>query len=66
MLYAWSEDETEESLKQDPDVNLVPTLLEKIILPKLKVPASRAQPDGGPNPRSVNKLCHTTMPGILQ
>ncbi|XP_065355283.1 PAX3- and PAX7-binding protein 1 isoform X1 [Calliphora vicina] len=35
MLYAWSEDETEESLKQDPDVNLVPTLLEKIILPKL-------------------------------
>ncbi|XP_023306542.2 PAX3- and PAX7-binding protein 1 isoform X1 [Lucilia cuprina] len=35
MLYAWSEDETEEVLKQDPDVNLVPTLLEKIILPKL-------------------------------
>ncbi|KAM7362584.1 PAX3- and PAX7-binding protein 1 [Cochliomyia hominivorax] len=35
MLYAWSEEETEESLKQDPDVHLVPTLLEKIVLPKL-------------------------------
>ena len=35
MLYAWSEDETEDTLKQDPDVQLVPTLIEKIILPKL-------------------------------
>ena len=35
MLYAWSEEETEETLKQDPDVHLVPTLLEKIILPKI-------------------------------
>lgn len=35
MLYACSEDETEETLKQDPDVHLVPTLIERIILPKL-------------------------------
>ncbi|XP_061398036.1 PAX3- and PAX7-binding protein 1 [Musca vetustissima] len=35
ILYAWHENETEESLRQDPDVNLVPTLIEKIILPKI-------------------------------
>ncbi|XP_075146606.1 PAX3- and PAX7-binding protein 1 [Haematobia irritans] len=35
ILYAWKEDETEESLRQDPDVNLVPTLIEKIVLPKI-------------------------------
>ncbi|XP_013112939.2 PAX3- and PAX7-binding protein 1 isoform X2 [Stomoxys calcitrans] len=35
ILYAWTEEETEESLRQDPDVNLVPTLIEKIILPKI-------------------------------
>ncbi|GBP14426.1 hypothetical protein EVAR_73698_1 [Eumeta japonica] len=29
------------------------------------LPASRAQPDGGPNLRSVNKPCRITMPGIL-
>uniref|UniRef100_T1P7K3 GC-rich sequence DNA-binding factor-like protein n=1 Tax=Musca domestica TaxID=7370 RepID=T1P7K3_MUSDO len=35
ILYAWNENESEESLRQDPDVNLVPTLIEKIILPKI-------------------------------
>lgn len=35
MLYAWSENETEASLKNDPDVMLVPTLIEKIIIPKV-------------------------------
>ncbi|XP_030565677.1 PAX3- and PAX7-binding protein 1 isoform X1 [Drosophila novamexicana] len=35
MLYACQSDETVERLKQDPDVNLVPSLIEKIVLPKL-------------------------------
>ncbi|XP_067636201.1 PAX3- and PAX7-binding protein 1 isoform X2 [Eurosta solidaginis] len=35
MLFGWSEDETEASLKLDPDFNLVPTIIEKILLPKL-------------------------------
>ncbi|XP_017466846.1 PREDICTED: PAX3- and PAX7-binding protein 1 isoform X1 [Rhagoletis zephyria] len=35
MLYAWSEDETETSLRLDVDVSLVPTIIEKIILPKV-------------------------------
>lgn len=35
MLYAWSEEETEDILKADPDVSLVPTLIEKIIIPKV-------------------------------
>ncbi|CAD6996092.1 unnamed protein product [Ceratitis capitata] len=35
MLYAWSEHETEETLRLDPDVNLVPTIIEKILLPKV-------------------------------
>lgn len=35
ILYAWDENETEECLRQDPDVNLVPTLIEKIVLPKI-------------------------------
>ncbi|XP_034485119.1 PAX3- and PAX7-binding protein 1 isoform X1 [Drosophila innubila] len=35
MLYAFQPDETVERLKQDPDVNLVPSLIEKIVLPKV-------------------------------
>lgn len=35
MMYAYSETETEETLSIDPDVTLVPVLVEKIILPKL-------------------------------
>ncbi|KAH8420794.1 hypothetical protein KR222_005393 [Zaprionus bogoriensis] len=35
MLYAYQSDETVEHLKQDPDVNLVPSLIEKIVLPKV-------------------------------
>ena len=35
MKYAWSSTETEEQLAVDPDVRLVPVLVEKIILPKI-------------------------------
>lgn len=35
MQYAWSSNETEEQLLNDPDVRLVPVLIEKIILPKI-------------------------------
>lgn len=35
MKYGWSTAETEESLSNDPDVRLVPVLVEKIILPKV-------------------------------
>lgn len=35
MLYGMQKNETEESLLTDPDVNLVPTVVEKIIVPKL-------------------------------
>ncbi|TDG39651.1 hypothetical protein AWZ03_013924 [Drosophila navojoa] len=35
MLYACQSDETVEQLKQDPDLNLVPSLIEKIVLPKV-------------------------------
>lgn len=35
MLYACESDETIERLKQDPDVNLVPSLIEKIVLPRV-------------------------------
>ncbi|XP_039964546.1 PAX3- and PAX7-binding protein 1 isoform X1 [Bactrocera tryoni] len=35
MLYAGGEDETEATLRLDPDVNLVPTIIEKIVLPKM-------------------------------
>ncbi|XP_058449593.1 PAX3- and PAX7-binding protein 1 isoform X2 [Malaya genurostris] len=34
-LYGRSPDETETSLAEDPDVRLIPTLVEKIVLPKL-------------------------------
>lgn len=34
-IYGRSEKETEESLKNDPDVFLIPTVIEKTILPKL-------------------------------
>ncbi|KAH8335439.1 hypothetical protein KR074_002077 [Drosophila pseudoananassae] len=37
MLYACQPDEKIEELKSDPDVNLVPALVEKIVLPKLTV-----------------------------
>lgn len=36
MLYGLSKSETEETLRTDPDLNLVPTVVDKIILPKLK------------------------------
>lgn len=35
MKYGWNENETEESLMDDPDVTLVPVIIEKIILPKV-------------------------------
>lgn len=35
MKYGWHENETEESLMDDPDVKLVPVIVEKIILPKV-------------------------------
>ncbi|ALC46916.1 CG1965 [Drosophila busckii] len=35
MLYASEANETVETLKQDPDLNLVPLLIEKIVLPKV-------------------------------
>ncbi|KAH8362244.1 hypothetical protein KR200_003504 [Drosophila serrata] len=35
MLYACQPDETVDQLKNDPDINLVPALIEKIILPKV-------------------------------
>lgn len=35
MLYACQPDETVNQLKNDPDVNLVPSLIEKIVLPKV-------------------------------
>ncbi|EDV91346.1 PAX3- and PAX7-binding protein 1 isoform X1 [Drosophila grimshawi] len=35
MLYACQPDETVDRLKQDPDFNLVPSLMEKIVLPKV-------------------------------
>lgn len=35
MLYACQSNETVEQLKQDPDLNLVPSLIEKIVLPKV-------------------------------
>ncbi|XP_030376119.1 PAX3- and PAX7-binding protein 1 isoform X2 [Scaptodrosophila lebanonensis] len=35
MLYAYTADESVDRLKEDPDVNLVPALIEKIVLPKL-------------------------------
>ncbi|BFF89618.1 PAX3- and PAX7-binding protein 1 [Drosophila madeirensis] len=35
MLYACQADETMEQLKNDPDVNLVPSLIDKIVLPKV-------------------------------
>lgn len=34
-MYGRSDDETEDSLRNDPDVFLIPTIIEKIILPKL-------------------------------
>lgn len=35
MLYGWSETETEQQLLLDPDMKLVPTIIEKILLPKI-------------------------------
>lgn len=35
MKYAYSPNETEETLSTDPDIRLIPALVEKIILPKL-------------------------------
>jgi hypothetical protein len=35
ILYGLKEGETEDGLKQDPDVKLVPTVIEKVLLPKL-------------------------------
>ncbi|XP_011870465.1 PREDICTED: PAX3- and PAX7-binding protein 1 [Vollenhovia emeryi] len=35
LLYALDSKETEESLKQDPDVRLIPSTIEKIVIPKL-------------------------------
>lgn len=35
MRYSFNEDDTEDQLINDPDVRLIPTLIEKIILPKI-------------------------------
>lgn len=35
VMYGRSAEETEESLRKDPDVFAIPTIIEKIILPKL-------------------------------
>lgn len=35
VMYGLSADETEESLRKDPDVFAIPTIIEKIVLPKL-------------------------------
>lgn len=35
ILYGLKEGETEDGLKQDPDVQLVPIVIEKVLLPKL-------------------------------
>lgn len=35
MCYAYATDETEQSLQNDPDVRLMPSIIEKIILPKI-------------------------------
>lgn len=35
MKYGWDDGETEELLMDDPDVKLVPVIVEKIILPKV-------------------------------
>jgi len=35
LLYALDSKETEESLKRDPDVRLIPSTIEKIVIPKL-------------------------------
>jgi hypothetical protein len=35
ILYGLKEGETEDGLKQDPDLKLVPVILEKVLLPKL-------------------------------
>ena len=35
MKYGYSDEESEEKLFEDPDIRLVPTLIEKIILPKI-------------------------------
>ena len=35
ILYGLKEGETEDGLKQDPDLQLVPTIIEKVLLPKL-------------------------------
>lgn len=35
IMYGWSTSETETSVADDPDLNLVPIIVEKIILPKL-------------------------------
>lgn len=34
-LYGLHDDETELSLTQDPDINLIPTIIEKVIIPKI-------------------------------
>lgn len=41
MKYGWNDKETEESLMDDPDVRLVPVIIEKIILPKVTGTLSR-------------------------
>lgn len=40
-LYGLHDDETEVSLAKDPDINLLPTIVEKVILPKLNILVDR-------------------------
>ncbi|CAH0558279.1 unnamed protein product [Brassicogethes aeneus] len=40
-LYGLHDDETESTLSKDPDINLLPTIIEKVIVPKLTVLVDR-------------------------
>lgn len=60
MKYGWMENETEESLMDDPDVKLVPVIIEKIILPKV---TGKSKHSAEQNPKSTAK---STLNQIFQ
>jgi GC-rich sequence DNA-binding factor len=43
ILYGLKEGETEEGLRQDPDLQLVPIIIEKVLLPRLTRKCSAVQ-----------------------
>lgn len=57
MKYGWNAEETEESLSNDPDVRLIPVLVEKIILPKVT---------GKNKIYKKNKIIKTTFVEIIE